>query len=316
MPGQFKQRNAYAMSATDVSCTGSGWSIVTSAPTNSQLAGLLAGFVFAAIILVLTQNGASPLRINTLRLFVAGSIVLALDSYAFSLLTGDVAEGVCSRIWTESLMANGMLVVGAIAVISGLSWQLAAYIDEQAHSGAPGVSESEQVNAMRSLGRLVRRSVYSITAMAIILFANVAWDYTGVVFTGRPKPWWASWVSPLYVLLVGASACIVAFRRQARVGSENERVSTLSRSALSVGFTFAVSYAVFGTAVIGFTASTPTSFWNPVPDVIAFTAVAVVLMMPVPTILTLIYAMPRPQVDAVAPEDPDRDAEPAATAGD
>ncbi|POX38924.1 hypothetical protein C3486_20890 [Streptomyces sp. Ru73] len=275
------------MTAPDGACAGTGWSAVASAPANSQLAGVLAGFVFAGFVMILTERRTSPLRTATLRLFIAGFIVLALDSYAFSLLTGDVATGACGRVWTESLIASGMLVVGAVAVISGMAWLLASY-EEPAESPAGGTG----AEGMRALERLLRRSVYGIAVLTVLLLSTAAHDYVHVVYDGRRAPWWASWVSPLYVLLVGAAMTVTVWRRQRgqtrRIGDQAVR-----RSELPVAFVCAVSYAVFGTAAIGVTTSTPVSAWNPVPAAVAACTVGIVLIMPVPTVLALLYAMPR-----------------------
>lgn len=287
-------------------CIGTGWSPVESASANSQLAGVLAGFVFAGIVMVLTEGKISTLRVATLRLFIAGFIVLGLDSYSFSILTGDIAEGACGRVWTESLIASGMLVVGTVAVISGISWLLAAYIENQGNA-TPEQSVLGHIEAMRIVERLLRRSVYGITVMTVILLSTVAHDYVNVAFHDRPKPWWATWISPVYVLLVGAAMIGAAWQQQRTCAQAETNAGEPSSLALSVAFTGAVSYAIVGTGAIGFITSTPTSFWNPIPGAVAFITVAIVLIMPVPTILTLIYAMPR---HGVASADPGLDPSP------
>ncbi|WP_158708577.1 hypothetical protein [Streptomyces sp. NRRL S-244] len=239
--------------------------------------------------MVLTEGKIGTLRVATLRLFIAGFVVLGLDSYSFSILTGDVAEGACGRVWTESLIASGMLVVGTVAVISGVSWLLAAYVENV----TPEQSALGHIQAMRTVERLLRRSVYGITVMTVILLSTVAHDYVNVAFSGRPKPWWATWISPVYVLLVGAAMIGAVWQRQRNCAQAETNSDEPSSLALSIAFTGAVSYAIVGTGAIGFITSTPTSFWNPIPGVVAFITVAIVLIMPVPTILTLIYAMPR-----------------------
>ncbi|UUU38567.1 hypothetical protein [Streptomyces sp. NBC_00162] len=267
---------------------------------------MLAGFVFAGIVMVLTEGKISTLRVATLRLFIAGFIVLGLDSYSFSILTGDIAEGACGRVWTESLIASGMLVVGTVAVISGISWLLAAYIENQGNA-TPEQSVLGHIEAMRIVERLLRRSVYGITVMTVILLSTVAHDYVNVAFHDRPKPWWATWISPVYVLLVGAAMIGAAWQQQRTCAQAETNAGEPSSLALSVAFTGAVSYAIVGTGAIGFITSTPTSFWNPIPGAVAFITVAIVLIMPVPTILTLIYAMPR---HGVASADPGLDPSP------
>lgn len=281
----------------DGACAGTGWSAVASAPANSQLAGVLAGFVFAGFVMVLTERHVSPLRVATLRLFIAGFIVLALDSYAFSLLTGDVAERACGRVWTESLIASGMLVVGAVAVISGMAWLLASYAEPRPGGPVAGARS----DGMREVERLLRRSVYGISVLTVLLLSTAAHDYVNVAFMGRAKPWWATWVAPLYVLLVGAAMIATVWRRQRREARYGGTASDPSSKELSVAFAGAVSYAVLGTAAIGVITSTPAGSWRPVPEGVALTTVTVVLIMPVPTILALLHAMPKLRPERTPP---------------
>ncbi|MEH3134847.1 MAG: hypothetical protein PGN30_07600 [Mycolicibacterium neoaurum] len=108
------------------------WSIIASASTNSALAGVLAGFLLAAIA-VLYSDSTREKHANTLALFFTGVVVLALDSYLFSHVTGikptDSGIG-CARAWTQGIAASGMLVVGGVALTAGLGWMLAHYADQ------------------------------------------------------------------------------------------------------------------------------------------------------------------------------------------
>ena len=70
--------------ALDVSCVSENvpWSIITSAATNSSLAAVLAGLLIATIAVLYVENKFEG---HTIALFAAGVVVLALDSYLFSL---------------------------------------------------------------------------------------------------------------------------------------------------------------------------------------------------------------------------------------
>ncbi|MFI9242842.1 hypothetical protein ACIGXF_09630 [Streptomyces sp. NPDC053086] len=286
------------MSASDGTCAGTGWSAVESAPANSQLAGVLAGFVFAGIVMIITERRVSVTRITALRVLISAFIALALDSYAFSLLNGDVAENACVRIWTESLIASGILAVGAVAVMAGISWLLNAYIENQSDEAAVEPASDQLIAGLATLERVLRRIVYGVTLMTVLLLSTVANDYVNVVFAGRSKPWWGPSISPLYVLLASLGMMGITWWRQ-RKAEEQNPTDGPSQNALSTAFAAVTSYALGGTAAIGSLTSTPISFWNPAPNLLVITTISFVLIVPVPAMLALIYAMPSPRVPAV-----------------
>ncbi len=283
-----------SMSASDGTCAGTGWSAVESAPANSQLAGVLAGFIFAGIVMIITERKASVARITALRVLISAFIALALDSYAFSLLNGDVAENACARIWTESLIASGMLAVGAVAVMASISWLLSAYIETQSGEAESGPPSAQSIIGLATLERLLRRIVYGVTVMTVVLLSTVANDYVNVAFAGRGKPWWGPSISPLYVLSASLGMIGITWWRQRRA-EEQSPTDYPSRNALSTAFAAVISYALCGTTAIGITTSTPIRFWNPAPNFLVIVTISFVLVVPVPAMLALIYAMPNPR---------------------
>jgi hypothetical protein len=116
-----------------VTCGTNGWSIVTSASPNSQFAGILAGFLFTALVFLFQTTGKhSPV----IALFTASFLVLGFDSYLYSAVSGFSAEDnadsrtvslVCNGVWIEGMAASGMLVVGAASLIVGLGYLLIAH---------------------------------------------------------------------------------------------------------------------------------------------------------------------------------------------
>ncbi len=108
------------------------WSIIASASTNSSLAGVLAGFLLAAIAVLYSDTNREE-HANTLALFFTGVVVLAIDSYLFSHVTGvkPNATGLgCARAWTQGIAASGMLLVGGVALTAGLGWMLTHYAQQ------------------------------------------------------------------------------------------------------------------------------------------------------------------------------------------
>src|SRR2546430_17357926 len=111
-------------------CPSHGWSIITSASTNSQLAGLLAGFVFSGIVILFALKG--PKHTKALGLFCATFTVLGFDSYIFNLVSGDTSDPYCTRVWSEGMAASGLLGGGAGGPFSGTCWLLSVHGDSAA----------------------------------------------------------------------------------------------------------------------------------------------------------------------------------------
>lgn len=128
-------------------CESNGWSIVTSAPSNSAFAGVLAGFLFTGLVFLFQvplSNTYAPggkdwkdVHAPVMALFSVTFLDLGFDSYLFSRVAGfssDAAgknnhtmESLCNGVWMEAMAASGMLAVGAVALGIGLGYLLVAY---------------------------------------------------------------------------------------------------------------------------------------------------------------------------------------------
>src|SRR5690242_16290103 len=101
----------------DEFCTSDSWSPLTSASANSQLAGVLGGFLITAIALLFDRNSREG--VHTLALFSSAVLILMLDSFLFSLITGSQVpadgdrSGICAIAWTQGAVSTGMLAAGA-----------------------------------------------------------------------------------------------------------------------------------------------------------------------------------------------------------
>src|SRR5262245_41756679 len=95
------------------------WSPIAAAPSQSQLAGLLASLVFAGIVLLLSIQSERGQRTNALLLFGAAFFTLGYDSFAYSAAAG---EQDCARGWTTSLLAAGLLGLGTLSIFSAICW--------------------------------------------------------------------------------------------------------------------------------------------------------------------------------------------------
>jgi D-alanyl-lipoteichoic acid acyltransferase DltB (MBOAT superfamily) len=109
-----------------------GWSIIASAQANSNLAGILAGFLFFGLIYLL---GKDEKRSEIVLLFTASFIILAFAGYLFSRVSGFSASSdpgpaiasFCKGVWMEGMIAYAMLVVGTATMIVGLGYVLVSY---------------------------------------------------------------------------------------------------------------------------------------------------------------------------------------------
>jgi hypothetical protein len=99
-----------------------GWGTTLSAPLSSQLAAVLAGFVFTSIVFLISREGRTHSR--ALGLFCAAFVVLGFDSHLFAVLSGSVNDPFCGRVWTQAVTASGLLGTGAMAIITGIIWLL------------------------------------------------------------------------------------------------------------------------------------------------------------------------------------------------
>ncbi|WP_155769555.1 hypothetical protein [Mycobacterium asiaticum] len=128
-----------------------GWDIVHAAEDFSVLAGVLAGFVIASAAILFASAGRYVP--NTLALFASGVPALALSSYLFSAIAGTAEEVTeiktpnvvmqfisdaethvqsdrCAQIWSQSLIAIAMLLIGGAVLLCGLGWTLVSYIED------------------------------------------------------------------------------------------------------------------------------------------------------------------------------------------
>ena len=79
----------------DTFCTSDQWSMIASAPSTSQLAGVLGGFLITAIALLFDRSSREG--VHTLALFSSAVLILMLDSFLFSLISGTHPPGIPAR---------------------------------------------------------------------------------------------------------------------------------------------------------------------------------------------------------------------------
>src|SRR6266540_5280205 len=121
-----------ADACADTASTGTNhinWSITTSAPTTSQVIGVLAALVFAAIILLLQVGSASdPVRhrysVRALNTLVYVFFILMLSSFFFSVIAGSLINRVA---FAEGIYAAALFATAAVGTFLSICWLFAAH---------------------------------------------------------------------------------------------------------------------------------------------------------------------------------------------
>ncbi|PRC44015.1 hypothetical protein C6A85_000000102395, partial [Mycobacterium sp. ITM-2017-0098] len=168
----------------DAFCTSDSWSPLAAASSHSQLAGVLGGFLITAIALLFDRNSREA--VHTLALFSSAVLILMLDSFLFSLISGDQvpAEGrdaVCSISWTQTALATGMLAAGTTALFGGLGWMLAAHAVSRAAD-----LDTDDVAAYSFLGDLGGWLTFAAAMTSTLILAETAIDYLRFMYDRTP----------------------------------------------------------------------------------------------------------------------------------
>ncbi|WP_433598955.1 hypothetical protein ACQPXH_25100 [Nocardia sp. CA-135953] len=196
---QRAERECDPRDVTDQDCTTHGWSIITSAATHSQLAGVLAGFLFTGIVFLFTRSGRD--HTQTIALFTATFFVLAIDSYEYSVIAGNKpAEGrfeeQCPFIWSQMMPAAGSLGVGGVALTCGVTWLLADHASTSPHvpfsphrwrfwRTPPPPSSPLPTRPDHTLSKLGGLVVAAMVAGTILLLIATTLDYFESVYGHR-----------------------------------------------------------------------------------------------------------------------------------
>jgi hypothetical protein len=185
-------------------CGTNGWSIVASAPASSNLAGILAGFLFFGLIYLL---GRDEKRGEIVSLFSASFVILAFASYLFSRISGFSAPSTpdpatassCKGAWMAGMVAVAMLVVGAATMTVGLGYLLVSYdpksdrthLQKLATVAAWGVLVGTIIMLFTSVNfydELLDRPNHHVTWTLIFVAVAVVLSCSGVTYTSSRGP--------------------------------------------------------------------------------------------------------------------------------
>lgn len=199
-----------APAPTPGSCVGGpGWSATVAATGQSTLAGVLAGFVFSAIVVVLSvrvdrrgEEAASALKLLCCAFF--GLVVAAY------LLADQAADKNCLRASSEEAISGGILGTFAIVMIVSLTWLIVAY-DRHAH----GVL------------RFLRHLIYVASAFVVLLLCTSCFSYVQAEIPHGPPP-----AVSILIYLAGGLLYLLAVPASPRVlGSLPARITRPAASA-------------------------------------------------------------------------------------
>ena len=149
-----------ALAGATGSCVGDlEWSATNAASSQSALAGVLAGFVFGGIVVVLSVRPASKREeaAIALKLLLCAFFGLAVAAYLLADQAGDTD---CLRAGSEEILSGGILGTFAIVMIVSLTWLIVAY-DVHAH----GVL------------RFLRGLIYFASVFVVLLLCTSSFGY-------------------------------------------------------------------------------------------------------------------------------------------
>jgi len=157
-------------------CPDTAFQAVPAATSYSTLAGLITGFVFTGIILLIADRRQVEnfFRLPTLIQFFAGFVSLGFSAYVFGLISGEAPQA-CRRAWTAVAAASGMLAVGVIAAVGGIVLLAIAYRP---------TGETDRIKTQLGMFRRLLRTSYILTAFicaALLVGRNIeaTWVWFG-----------------------------------------------------------------------------------------------------------------------------------------
>ncbi len=233
----------------DPFCTSSDWwSPLASASANSSLAAFLGGFLITAIALLFDRTSREG--VHTLALFSSAVLMLMLDAFLFSLMTGNqVPEDgdrsvICAITWTQGAVATGMLAAGATTLFGGLGWMLASHAVNKVPNEDP-----DDVRAYWFLAVLGGWLAFAAAMASTIIVSETSIDYVEYMLGRRADLW-------VTVLIMTSGTAVMVFnfalvyvrtralRRSLADTAENTR---LALRTIKVATVLTIILAVAGT---------------------------------------------------------------------
>lgn len=191
-------------------CVSNLFSITASASTNSQFAGLLAGFLFTGFLILFGQRG--KLSNQTMVLFVASFIVLGFDSYLFSMVSGAIPGTDCRLIWAQGMAASGLLATGSMGLVCGSCWLIVDYLETRlTKAKRSDLRKDELAKKLLYLNQLVILLPPVAQAGSLLLLAATTEDYLDVTTPHNVPLHIVAWALPTAFIIAIAVTAILRF---------------------------------------------------------------------------------------------------------
>ncbi|MGZ6781002.1 MAG: hypothetical protein ACXVGO_18665, partial [Mycobacterium sp.] len=172
------------------------------------------GFLITAIALLFDRNSREG--VHTLALFSSAVLILMLDSFLFSLITGSQVpadgdrSGICAIAWTQSAVSTGMLAAGATALFGGLGWMLATHAVNKATA-----SDADDVRSYSFLADLGGWLTFAAAMTTTLILSETAIDYLHFMFARRPDFWLVSLITTSAAVVIVIDFVVIYFRTAA-----------------------------------------------------------------------------------------------------
>ncbi|WP_445163515.1 hypothetical protein ACTXG5_10050 [Mycobacterium sp. Dal123C01] len=195
----------------DTFCTSDQWSMIASAPSTSQLAGVLGGFLITAIALLFDRSSREG--VHTLALFSSAVLILMLDSFLFSLISGTHPpengdrQAICAIAWTQGNLATGMLAAGTTGLFGGLGWMLATHAVNKAPKEDPA-----DIRAFCFLADLGGWLTFGAAMATTLIMSETSIDYLHFVLGHRPALWLTGAIVTFCALVIVLDFVVVYIR--------------------------------------------------------------------------------------------------------
>lgn len=269
----------------DELCTSDQWSVLSSAASYSQLAGVLGGFLITAIALLFDRNSREG--VHTLALFSSAVLILMLDSFLFSVITGSAPPDAdrrpaCAIAWTQGALSTGMLAAGATALFGGLGWMLATHAVNKVTD-----LDAADVRAYSFLADLGGWLTFAAAMTTTLIVAETSIDYLQFMLARMPHWWVVALINTTAAAAILVNLALVYLRTKAL------RTSLVDAAEPTVLALRSLKIATVCTVVLAIVASWLAITLNRIPDQwltapsTGLVVIVVVLTFVLPTVVSI-----------------------------
>ncbi|WP_396927900.1 hypothetical protein [Mycolicibacterium sp.] len=167
------------------------WSVIDVSASMTGLAGLLAGFMISALTTLLAMKRDSTALFlfgvkHATVLLAVGIIILGLDAYLFGSTAATrpaqidgawpEAHSVCQRAWIGFMPATGLLTMGAVVLVAGLSWIVVCH------------GEPKEVHWLATFSNYAMTLV-AVGSLALLTYGAGAFTATMHDYNKAPEGW-------------------------------------------------------------------------------------------------------------------------------